>query len=291
MAEFPALPLWTDALLADAGHLSDAAFGCYLRVLILMWRTPGCRVPNDLEWITERLPLSDKVLIHKMIADFCQKDGNWVTQKRLLKEFNYQKKVRQNQSVRAKARWNKEKDPYHKYAARHTSGNAPSPSPIPTIKGLSKDKPKNTVSDETLTLAVNAWNALAGARGLAKVDHLTPARKQSLRLRLEELGGPAGWADLLRKIQASRFLCGENEQGWSARFDWVIKPASVVKIMEGNYDKREGTNRNRSGLAEAFDNIETLLNKRDSDISGDGQGNSGDEPSTPKDLFRNRKHD
>lgn len=55
MAEFPALPLWTDALLADTSHLTDEDFGRYIRLLILMWRTPGCKIPNDLAWISRKL--------------------------------------------------------------------------------------------------------------------------------------------------------------------------------------------------------------------------------------------
>ena len=34
MAEFPCLPLWTDALLGDTYHLTPAQFGAYLRLLI-----------------------------------------------------------------------------------------------------------------------------------------------------------------------------------------------------------------------------------------------------------------
>jgi uncharacterized protein YdaU (DUF1376 family) len=47
MAEFPALPIFTDALIADTVHLTDAEFGCYMRLLIFAWRTPECRLPNN----------------------------------------------------------------------------------------------------------------------------------------------------------------------------------------------------------------------------------------------------
>lgn len=45
MAEYPALPLWTDAYEADCSHLSDAEDGCYLRLIIEMWRSRHCRIP------------------------------------------------------------------------------------------------------------------------------------------------------------------------------------------------------------------------------------------------------
>ena len=50
MAQFPGLLLWTDAWVADTKHLSRLERGTYLDLLVLMWRTPGCRVPNDDEW-------------------------------------------------------------------------------------------------------------------------------------------------------------------------------------------------------------------------------------------------
>lgn len=47
MAEFPALPLFTDAYLGDTTHLSTFEHGAYLLLLIVSWRSPGCRVPDD----------------------------------------------------------------------------------------------------------------------------------------------------------------------------------------------------------------------------------------------------
>ena len=47
MAEFPALPLWTDAYLGDTRHLTQAQHGAYLLLLITAWRTPDCSLPND----------------------------------------------------------------------------------------------------------------------------------------------------------------------------------------------------------------------------------------------------
>src|SRR5262245_39283105 len=55
-----------------------------------MWRTPGCRVPNDETWLAEHLYLTaDEAcdLLRPVIREFCQSDGNWITQKRLRREF------------------------------------------------------------------------------------------------------------------------------------------------------------------------------------------------------------
>lgn len=47
MAEFPALPIFTDAYLADTRHLTAAQHGAYLLLLMMAWRTPDCSLPDD----------------------------------------------------------------------------------------------------------------------------------------------------------------------------------------------------------------------------------------------------
>lgn len=112
MAEFPALPLFTDALLADTEHLSEEEFGAYIKLLIIIWRNSNCKIPNDDAWIMRRLRADEAKynrLYKPLIKEFLQSDGNFITQKRLLKEFEYLRKVRGQKSVNAKSRWDKEK--------------------------------------------------------------------------------------------------------------------------------------------------------------------------------------
>lgn len=47
MAEFPALPFWTDAYLGDTTHLNTTEHGAYLLLLITAWRTSDCALPDD----------------------------------------------------------------------------------------------------------------------------------------------------------------------------------------------------------------------------------------------------
>ncbi len=47
MAEYPYMPLWTDAYLADTTHLSRDENGGYLLLLMAAWRSPGCRLRDD----------------------------------------------------------------------------------------------------------------------------------------------------------------------------------------------------------------------------------------------------
>lgn len=133
MAEFPALPLFTDAIIADCSHLSDQEFGLYVRLLILIWRATDCKIPNDIEWISRKLRSNSESVL-PIMREFCQIDANYVTQKRLQKELIYLREKSKKQSVRSKSRWNKEKLLYRGNADLHESGNAPTPTPTPTPK-------------------------------------------------------------------------------------------------------------------------------------------------------------
>ena len=130
VSKYPALPLFIDALAADTEHLTDAELGLYLRILMTMWRSPRCRIPNDDAWIARhfRSPIAQ---VRAIIKEFCDSDGNFVRQKRLFREWNYIGAKRQAQSVRAKSKWrNKKVDP-QTHAREHDLAYAPIPTPTP----------------------------------------------------------------------------------------------------------------------------------------------------------------
>jgi len=183
MADYASLPLYTDAFLADCGHLSDAERGRYLLLLMIMWRSPHCRVPNDKEWLARRFnrtPEAVEAEVMPLIREFCLTTGNWITQKRLKKEFDYVTRKTKKQSDNAKSRWEKEKFYADAYAnamppddSWHDVGNAPSPSPSPSP------------SSKTKTIKFDAWWAAYPRRvgkgaaerayrsALKKTDHET----------------------------------------------------------------------------------------------------------------------
>lgn len=115
MAQFPGLMLWTGAWVADTAHLSRLERGTYMDLIVLMWRTPGCRVPNDDAWLARHMRMTaDEVVqeLRPIIKEFCQSDGNYLFQKRLQIEFVRAFKRSHGSSVRAKRRWDNKKDLY-----------------------------------------------------------------------------------------------------------------------------------------------------------------------------------
>ena len=139
MAEFPALPLFTDALTADTSHLSDDEFGRYVRLLILCWRLPNCKMPRDEVWHIRRHRVNSQQfndLYKTLLEEFFQCDGNWYYQKRLLAEFSRLRAIKQKNTVSANSRWNKEKDLCERNATLPIPIKKEPPTPLKKFSGI-----------------------------------------------------------------------------------------------------------------------------------------------------------
>jgi uncharacterized protein YdaU (DUF1376 family) len=151
MAEFPALPVWTDAYLADTLDLTTEQHGAYLLLLMLAWRRPDCCLPNDMPWLKRAMHSACRdmhgnkfnALVLPLLARFFEQDsaGNW-SQKRLRKEREYLRKRSRTQRENAEKRWSKSNVSNELGdAAAIPSGNAPTPTPTPTPTQDKKDAP------------------------------------------------------------------------------------------------------------------------------------------------------
>lgn len=71
------------------------------------------------------------------------------------------------------------------------------------------------------------------------VIKLTEARKRAIKARLKDYG--------LDEIKRAFSLAGQSDflkgsSGWQASFDWLMKPANMTKVLEGNYTNRASPN-------------------------------------------------
>ncbi|MBP1638957.1 MAG: hypothetical protein H6Q17_540 [Bacteroidetes bacterium] len=66
---------------------------------------------------------------------------------------------------------------------------------------------------------------------------LSDKRRKLIAARIKERGKES-FAEALKKAAASNFLRGDNQRGFTATFDWIIKPTNFEKILSGNYDNR-----------------------------------------------------
>jgi len=168
MAEFPALPLFTDAITADCSHLTDEEFGRYVRLLILMWRSPGCRIPADIHWICKRLrvdALAYAQHLQPILQEFCTQDAGWWTQKRLLKEYQFVQALTEKRRKAAALRWSKGKPVDNKGKKGMqtdmqgtSTSDAPTPTPTPTLL----DNTNVLSSVEIDMMFQTIWNAYPG---------------------------------------------------------------------------------------------------------------------------------
>ena len=93
---------------------------------------------------------------------------------------------------------------------------------------------------------VSCWNDKC--QSLPQVLKLTEARRAKVKKRIAEFGKTREQQQsivdtLFRKINGSAFLLGNNNNNWTATFDWVFdNDKNWVKVMEGNYDDKKDKN-------------------------------------------------
>lgn len=67
---------------------------------------------------------------------------------------------------------------------------------------------------------------------------LNATRKAMLKARIAEHGQET-FEEVVRMAMESDFLKGQNDKGWRATFDWLIKPTNFDKVLSGNFANRE----------------------------------------------------
>lgn len=96
---------------------------------------------------------------------------------------------------------------------------------------------KNKKKDEVdFKKVVDLYHTLCPS--YSKIIKLSDARKQKIRIRLEEMKGDFKMLEsIFTTMESSKFLKGDNRSGWKATFDWVFENSkNWVKIAEGNYN-------------------------------------------------------
>lgn len=88
MAEFPALPLWTDAYLGDTTHLTTIEHGAYLLLLMTAWRSSECRLADDDRLLARytRTTLGQWKRLRPILEPFFKVRGGFWMQSRLTDE-------------------------------------------------------------------------------------------------------------------------------------------------------------------------------------------------------------
>lgn len=93
--------------------------------------------------------------------------------------------------------------------------------------------------EETLSLS-DLWNEVV--TGILPTVHkpVSKDRQKKCDIRLKERSFPE-WEEIFRLMITTQFLCGNNDRGWKADFDWIIaNDGNAGKVLEGKYEKVGG---------------------------------------------------
>jgi hypothetical protein len=90
------------------------------------------------------------------------------------------------------------------------------------------------------------WNNHCG--GLPRIREMTQSRKNRVKARLHKETFERDFTEVVKKAASTPFLLGENDRGWKASFDWLIKnDTNCVAVLEGKYDGKISRNYGKSG--------------------------------------------
>ncbi|WP_050608250.1 hypothetical protein [Clostridium niameyense] len=104
---------------------------------------------------------------------------------------------------------------------------------------LGKDRLEDTtkvVSSIKLQPIIDKWNSLK-LNKLISINSGT-SRYNMTNARIKEYGLDKV-INAIDNINYSSFLKGQNNRGWTIKYDWFIKPNNFIKVLEGNYTDKE----------------------------------------------------
>jgi hypothetical protein len=132
-----------------------------------------------------------------------------------------------------------------KSASKSPSNTPPiEPEPEPNEESLDSssviEKDGNSISDlkpvktYDVDKIIAAWNAMAAGAELSTVRRASEERRAKTRAQLEE-HDEAEVLEAISLIPARPFCLGENDKGWKATFDWLVRSNDnpITRILEG----------------------------------------------------------
>jgi uncharacterized protein YdaU (DUF1376 family) len=243
------MPVYIGDYFADTMHLTAEQHGAYLLLLFTYWkrRKP---LPNDNAFLSNAARLStDAWSIHRAVLEefFDTSSGNaWVhhrVEQELEKAGEKKQKAVEKAKKAAESRWgNATSNATSINQAMLEQCPSPSPSPIKDIPpdpqgggGRRKVKIDETPYEQIRQSFETHLPMLPQPK---PVDEWTDGRKSQVRARHTEKKGKADfWDRYFSYVAKSAFLTGNTPENFEARLDWLIKPANMQKVCEGNYHK------------------------------------------------------
>ncbi len=86
--------------------------------------------------------------------------------------------------------------------------------------------------EKTIDEIVECFNTTA----FSKIKFLSAKQKEAVMNAINEFGKEQ-LKNCFTIASNSEFLKGKNNMGWTANFDWLIKPENIAKVLNGNYSE------------------------------------------------------
>lgn len=101
------IPIFPDAYLRDTTHLTTEEHGAYFLLLMAAWGNDDCSLPHDEKRLAAlvKMPIAKWRKIAPTVLEFWTIDRGRITQKRLLKEWEYVQARREKRKGAAQSRW------------------------------------------------------------------------------------------------------------------------------------------------------------------------------------------
>jgi uncharacterized protein YdaU (DUF1376 family) len=225
MAEFPALPIFTDAFIADTLHLNAAQTGAYFMLLMVAWRTKECALPDDDNRLAAfaRMDKRAWMVNREIILGFFHMgdDGLW-RQKRLSDERKHAEGKR-NQAIQAgtaSALKRKERHSTDVATDGQRKPNHPYPHPQPDSKKKEKidKKEKDLVVPEDVS-------------GQVFIDYIKHRKAKNAPLTQTVIDNMRAEAKKLGWTLEQAMIEGSS-RGWQGfKADWVNKDAKKNTVL------------------------------------------------------------
>lgn len=97
-----------------------------------------------------------------------------------------------------------------------------------------KEESQNSVNFDEIR---EFFNRTMTGRMIPKIKTIDDRRKSWIMARLKTFSLDDLY-EAFTKASESTFLNGDNQRGFIATFDWIVRPTNFPKILEGNYDDR-----------------------------------------------------
>jgi hypothetical protein len=118
------------------------------------------------------------------------------------------------------------------------------PTHQPTDQPLSEEDKKLRREETPLTPRggmtpndlMNIWNENRGR--LRKCASITKLRRGWANARLLECSDPEEWTACVKAIADNPFYNGQNDRGWIADFDFLVRTQTLVRYREGFFNKK-----------------------------------------------------